>query len=262
MPDASLLCPSCGEPGRLDVLEYWPADRAFMLDTCCEDSNEFAHDEMRDWTRRDWQAFFASRLNETVKNVVIGEECATSGWALDFGLEIRPIEYPEARAFIALHHRHARVAPPGWLFGHACYNGAELIGVSMTGRPSSIGLDTGRMAQVARVCVLDYGPAAMRANACSMLYGAAARDAERAGYAWIITYTLDEESGRSLIAAGYRRVARTKGGSWSRADRLRTDKAPTEPKDRWQRDLDPNPRKLRPLRARFVTGQINLFQGA
>ena len=49
----------------------------------------------------------------------------------------------------------------------------------------------------------------------------------------IITYTLASESGTSLTAAGWVRVATTDGGSWSRPSRPRSDSHPLDEKVRW-----------------------------
>ena len=69
-----------------------------------------------------------------------------------------------------------------------------------------------------RVCVLDDNR-----NANSALYGAAWRAARAMGYSRIITYTLPEESGASLRAAGFRKVGMTeaKTAGWSVPSRPR-----------------------------------------
>ena len=67
-----------------------------------------------------------------------------------------------------------------------------------------------------------------------MLYGACRRAAKALGYARIITYTLESEPGTSLYAAGWKRVAVTKGGSWDRPSRPRMDEHPLEPKVLWE----------------------------
>ena len=70
-------------------------------------------------------------------------------------------------------------------------------------------------------------------NACSMLYGASWRAARAMGYRRLITYTLDTEPGASLRGAGWRCVGQAGGGSWSRKNRPRIDKHPTQCKFRW-----------------------------
>lgn len=73
-----------------------------------------------------------------------------------------------------------------------------------------------------------------------MLYSAAAKEAKRRGFRKVITYTLEEESGHALRAAGWTAEARTRGGSWNRPGRARKDTAPTTPKIRWSRTLIPS----------------------
>ena len=65
----------------------------------------------------------------------------------------------------------------------------------------------------------------------------AAKEARRRNFSKIITYTLISEPGTSLVAAGWTREAETRGGSWSRINRPRIDRAPTCAKVRWSRTL-------------------------
>lgn len=71
-------------------------------------------------------------------------------------------------------------------------------------------------------------------NACSALYGAARRATFALGYTRLLTYTLPEEGGSSLRAAGYRLVGEAGGGSWSRTSRPRVDMHPLQQKLRWE----------------------------
>jgi hypothetical protein len=66
-----------------------------------------------------------------------------------------------------------------------------------------------------------------------MLYAAAWRAARALGYKRLITYTLKEEEGTSLKAAGWSIVGETKGGSWHRKGRPRVDRHPTGQKTLW-----------------------------
>ena len=67
--------------------------------------------------------------------------------------------------------------------------------------------------------------------------GAAAKQARKIGFRKLITYTLEDEHGASLKAAGFEPVHTTKGESWGRQRRPRADKAPTCRKVRWERKL-------------------------
>lgn len=54
------------------------------------------------------------------------------------------------------------------------------------------------------------------------------------GYLKVVTYILGSESGDSLRASGFvRDDVSSLGGTWDRPNRARTDKAPTEAKQRW-----------------------------
>jgi hypothetical protein len=67
-------------------------------------------------------------------------------------------------------------------------------------------------------------------NACSKLYGACRRAAKTLGYHRLITYTLADENGKSLLASGFSYCYTSKGGSWNQQGRPRSDKAPVCPK--------------------------------
>lgn len=142
-------------------------------------------------------------------------------------MELRPIAFKAAKAFIAQHHRH-HLPPQGWKFGIALYDGEQLVGVATAGRPVARMLDDGLTLEVTRCCT-DGSK-----NACSMLYGAVRRAAIAMGYRRIITYTLVEESGSSLRAAGWRVIRETKGGEWGCPSRPRGKTAPACPKILWE----------------------------
>lgn len=152
-------------------------------------------------------------------------------------LQIVPISFAEANAFVAHHHRHHKpvvgakftlaVVDP---YSEASYAAQEpqVCGVAIVGRPVARALDNGWTLEVNRCCTDGTK------NACSMLYAAAWRAARAMGYQKLITYTLPEEGGASLRAAGWRVVAETSGGSWSCPSRPRVDTHPTQGKLRWE----------------------------
>ena len=122
-------------------------------------------------------------------------------------LRVVPCSLREAQAFVARLHRHHKDQPlPGHKMSlgvEACTRMADgeawaLVGVAMIGNPSAPALQKDRrLVEIRRVCT-DGTP-----NACSMLYGAARRALRAIGYETIITYTLPEEGGASLRAAGF-----------------------------------------------------------
>jgi hypothetical protein len=142
-------------------------------------------------------------------------------------LTIVPVALTGAARFINWNHRSHR-PPQGGLFALGVQDeSGEIRGVAVVGRPVARRLDDGRTAEVIRLCT-DGTP-----NACSALYGAAWRAARALGYLRLITYILFDEPGTSLRAAGWRLLGQTKGGSWNRPSRERTDKHPIEIKQRW-----------------------------
>lgn len=143
-------------------------------------------------------------------------------------ISLRPITLKAARLFIQRHHRHHR-PPQGGLFAVAAADETGgVVAVAIIGRPVARRLADGYTAEVTRLA--SNGAR----NACSMLYAAAWRAARALGYRRMVTYTLLEETGTSVRAAGWQLVAKTKGGSWHRPSRGRTDKHSTERKHRWE----------------------------
>lgn len=145
-------------------------------------------------------------------------------------LRLVPVDRDTAIDFIRRHHRHNEPSFQ-WKFGVGVEDASgELVGVAIAGRPVAKALDTGFTVEILRCCTDGAR------NASSRLYGALCRAAFALGYTKVITYTLAQEPGISLLAAGFENEAITKGGSWSRKRRPRVDKAPTCPKHRWAKE--------------------------
>jgi len=142
-------------------------------------------------------------------------------------LALAPLHRDEANAFVERWHRHHRPLRGSKFCLGAAKDGA-VVGVAMVGRPSSRLLDDGVTLEVTRVATDGTR------NACSFLYGAAWRATRALGYSRLVTYTLREEGGASLRAAGWRVVGESKGGPWSRAGRPRVDVHPMQRKLRWE----------------------------
>lgn len=141
-----------------------------------------------------------------------------------------PLSLKEANEFVEkLHRHHDPVHRDKYRIG-AEKNGV-LVGVVQVGRPVSRILDDGKTLEVVRLCT-DGTP-----QACSFLYSAAARAAKELGYRKIITYILETEPGTSLLAAGWRHEADTRGHKWGCPSRPRNTTAPTVDKQRWGKDL-------------------------
>lgn len=138
-------------------------------------------------------------------------------------MRVARLQLSEANAFVAEHHRHHKPVI-GHLFSIGAAKDGKIVGVAIVGRPVARMRDDGETAEVTRLCTDGTR------NACSFLYGASARAAFALGFRRIGTYILASEPGTSLTGAGWRLVGETGGGSWSRGDRPRVDKHPTEPK--------------------------------
>lgn len=145
-------------------------------------------------------------------------------------LELQPITYGEACAFIAKHHSH-HLPPQGWKFGIAVNNGKKIVGVVTIGRPVARMLDDGWTLEVTRCCTDGTK------NAASMLYGASRRATWALGYKRLITYTLAAEKGTSLKAAGWKALYKTQGDrNWDTPSRPRVieGKYPEGQKTLWE----------------------------
>ena len=122
-------------------------------------------------------------------------------------LRIVPVDLKTANRFVARLHRHSRPVV-GHKFAVAVADpDGTLRGVAIVGRPVAPRLDDGNAVEITRVCTDGTK------NACSMLYGAARRAARALGHAPIYTYTLPEEGGASLRAAGFRLEKDDAGGA-------------------------------------------------
>jgi hypothetical protein len=121
-------------------------------------------------------------------------------------LRIRPVTLETANDFVRRLHRHNKpVVGYKFAVGVECPEG-QLRGVAIVGRPVAPRLDDGKAAEITRLCTDGTR------NAASMLYGAARRAARALGHDPIYTYTLPEEGGASLRAAGFRIDKEDAGG--------------------------------------------------
>lgn len=225
-------CPSCGEPAHFEITEVFPDLREVHVQACCEANRAGWIDAIAFTSRKERRAWILRETGIRVHDVLVENDAIH--WTLDHGLHIEEIEFADAKEFIAEHHRHCE-PPVGWMFGAAILNGRELVGVMTAGQPVSRVLAKRGYLEVNRVCVKDIAPHALVYNACSMLYGYACREAFQRGHGRVVTYTLASENGAALRAAGFRPVARTRGGPWHRRSRPRAGKSSTEPKIRWER---------------------------
>lgn len=137
-------------------------------------------------------------------------------------LELVPVSFTDACAFVTAHHRHHQ-PPVGHKFSIGVARERLLVGVAIVGRPvSRVIAAEGTTLEVIRTAT-DGTP-----NANSKLYGAAWRATQALGYTRLITYTQDGETGSSLRAAGYRVIGhRPPRRGWDTPSRPR-DAKPTD----------------------------------
>lgn len=145
-------------------------------------------------------------------------------------LKVEPITVKAAQRVVAERHRHLpRVQ--GGLFAVAAIDDTGAVrGVAIAGNPARVWQGTGRIA------ILRVATDGAR-NACSLLYGALCRAAQALGYTEAWTYTLPEEPGTSLRAAGFDFMGFTDGGEHDRPSRRREPAVRPDPKKRWMRRL-------------------------
>ena len=112
-------------------------------------------------------------------------------------LRIIPLELDEANELVAKWHRHHKPAV-GHRFSIGCATETgEVVGAAIVGRPVARMTDYRSVLEVTRLVTNGHK------NACSILYAATARVGREMGYELIQTFILDEETGISLIAAGW-----------------------------------------------------------
>lgn len=142
-------------------------------------------------------------------------------------MTIVPITVREAQAYVQAMHRHLKPSR-GAKFCLGLEVDDKLVGVVMVGRPVARCLDDRRTVEVNRLATDGTR------NACSKLYRAAWRVASAMGYRRLITYTLPEEGGSSLRAAGLRLVGCTPGGEWDTPTRRRKAVERADQKHLWE----------------------------
>lgn len=231
-------CIFCGDEEVCEILEVWGHE--FQLDTCCmarhelfcEEANASPEAASALLRAMDVEALCGNDLRRVADG-------GCGGMVLDWKPEIRGIRRNDAKDFVREHHEHCP-PPAGDRFRAAIWNGATLLGVCIVGRPVARMLPQDTWVEVNRLCIRRDVPAPLRWNACSQLYGWAAREAKRRGFERVITYTLEEEEGTTLRAAGWtdEGLFGRPGRSWNTPSRPRAEGiTPKVRKRRWTRLL-------------------------
>ena len=153
---------------------------------------------------------------------------ATSREAPPIFLEVIPVDFEEANAFVEQYHRHHKPVRAGYKFCIGVSDGS-VVGVAIVGLPLARARNDGFTLEVRRTCTDGTK------NVNSMLYGAAWRAAKALGYRKLITYTLPTESGASLKGAGWTIIGQTEDArGWNRPKRPRVDLHPLVRKLIWE----------------------------
>lgn len=124
-------------------------------------------------------------------------------------LTIIPVTLETANDFVRRLHRHSRPVV-GAKFAMGCAKDGVVVGVAICGRPVAPALDNGIAAEITRVCTDGTR------NASSKLYARARKALRLIGHEPVYTYSLPEEGGASLRAAGFR-LDKTDAGGPSKA---------------------------------------------
>ncbi len=128
-----------------------------------------------------------------------------------------PLTLAKANAIVSEYHRHNRPVV-GHRFSIAAYDGDQMVGVAIVGRPIARAEDQENDVEILRVCTVPGAPK----NTCSYLYAACRRIWQTWGGKTIRTTTLESESGSSLRGAGFVPVKRLRPRSgWDTPSRRR-----------------------------------------
>lgn len=140
-------------------------------------------------------------------------------------------------------HRHLPKIQGGLFAAQILDDRGGCVGVAIAGHPCQEWMNTGRIC-ITRVAAVEGLPKVVdhlgrehAAPACTKLYASLCRAARALGYREAWTYTLPEETGVSLRAAGFIDMGMTDGGEHDRPSRRRAPAKHPEPKRRWLRRL-------------------------
>lgn len=143
-----------------------------------------------------------------------------------------PLTLAQANELVTAWHRHHKPVT-GHRFSIGCVlTGSVVVGAAVVGRPVGRKTDQYLVAEVTRLVTTG------EKNVCSFLYSACARIAKEMGFERIQTFILRDETGTSLMAAGwsFESLTDSKPEKWHSRGGRRSDQ-PAEAKQRWYRDL-------------------------
>lgn len=142
---------------------------------------------------------------------------------------IAPCELREANAFVEMLHRHHNPVR-GHRWSTKLLDNGTIVGVAIVGRPVARACNPSKIVEITRLCTDGTF------NACSALYGAVCRQQRALGYDKAQTYILASEPGTSLLASGWKPVARVVGRQWDTPSRFRNPgvEVQNQNKIRWE----------------------------
>lgn len=146
------------------------------------------------------------------------------------GVRLAPCTVKAALGYVRRWHRHLPDLQGGLFAVMVLDDDGECVGVGVAGNPSRVWQGQAKLV-ISRVATTGYE------NACSAIYGSLCRAAKALGYEEVWTYTLPEEPGTSLRAAGFIDMGMSAGGEHDRPSRRRAPARHPEPKRRWCRAL-------------------------
>jgi hypothetical protein len=173
-------------------------------------------------------------------------------------LRVFPCTVKQAESYVRKHHRHLPKVQGAMFAAAIGYGPARALwrGVGLVGTGAQEWEGTGR-AIITRIATDGVR------DGCSMLYGALCRAAKALGYVEAWTYTLPEEPGTSLRAAGFDDIGLSDGGEWDRESRPRAPAVRADTKRRWRRVLsDQKPWPSTAERQKAADPQLGLWTAA
>ena len=201
-----LKCPHCESADPIEIDDIYTYEEYLPI-FCCENLRDDVLNNLYSGVNlKNYLKDYDSNIRRTT---------ISTDWKIDYKIEIKEIEFKQAKEFIGKYHRHNK-APVGWKFGFCAYNGEDLVAVVSVGRPVARAYNNKPILEVNRLCVNDQIEKWKVFNACSKLYSAAARKCKKMGYKKVITYIRADENGSSLRASNFKQEAFVRGRAYIR----------------------------------------------
>ena len=129
-------------------------------------------------------------------------------------IELRPITTEKANQGIEAWHRHHKPIRVKVL-GIGAFINDEMVGVAVVEYPKAPALSNHANGLCLEVTRLAITPDGDTRNVGSRLLGACWRAVKAMGCLRLVSYTRDDESGHTYLAAGWTKTAKVKGRHWN-----------------------------------------------